>query len=187
VWPIVRDVLSVYEANVVRGLMPRKFVDYNRPEWEAFELQQFRSTHEAYHGRIFRELRQMQLHHGLDAFLLLDIHGFGVQPPYAPREGYDLILGTGNRTTIAHGDVDQELAHFLEACGYNVFLPSHEIEHPPHERMNGGFTVRSFAREFKVNAIQLEIAPRFRKRDSAMLGTKLSQDLGEFLSERYKV
>lgn len=187
VWPIVRDMLPVHEANVIRGLLSRSYVDYNRDAEDAFESQQFQLSYQSYHGRIFHTLRQMQNRFGTESILLLDVHGFGSQPSSAPRDGFDVILGTGNRSTIAHGEPDRELARFLEACGYSVFLPMEHVQRPPYDPLNGGFTVRSFARQLGVNAIQIEIAPRFRHRNSALLGTKLSHDLGTFLSERYSI
>lgn len=184
-WPIVRDMLFVYEANVIRGLLSRRYVDYNRVESEAFESSQFQWSYQSYHGRIFHELRQMQNRFGSEAILLLDVHGFGTQPSFAPRDGFDVILGTGNRSTILHGEPDRELARFLESCGYSVFLPEVQVQRPPHDPLNGGFTIRSFARQLGVNAIQIEIAPKFRRNNSAVLGTKLSQDLATFLSDRF--
>ncbi|MCX6714458.1 MAG: N-formylglutamate amidohydrolase [Candidatus Uhrbacteria bacterium] len=187
VWPIVRDMLGVCGANVIRGLMSRHYLDYNRNETDAFESPQFQSSYQAYHGRIFHELRQMQNRFGSEELLFLDLHGFGTQPSRAPRDGFDLVFGTGNRSTIPHGEPDQELARFLETRGYTVFLPTEQVQRQPFDPLNGGFTVRAYARELGVNAIQIEIAPRFRHRNSAMLGTRLSNDLATFLAERYAI
>jgi len=181
VWPIVRDVLPLFEANVVRGLLPRRYLDYNRAEDQAFEAPQFRSSYQAYHGRIFHEVRQMQNQFPADQLLLLDVHGFGSQPPYAPRDGYDLILGTGNRSTVKHGNVDREFAAFLESRGYKVFLPDASPKQMSADWLNGGFTVRSISYALCVNAIQIEIAPRFRHRNAALCGTQLSHDIAAFL------
>lgn len=187
VWPIVRDMLSVCGANAIRGLMSRHYLDYNRSEVNAFESPQFQLSYQAYHGRIFHELRQMQNRFGSEELLLIDLHGFGTQPSCAPRDGFDLVFGTGNRSTIPYGEPDREFAEFLEARGYTVFLPTNQAQRQPHDPLNGGFTVRSFARELGVNAIQIEIAPRFRQHNSAMLGTRLSNDLATFLVGRYAI
>lgn len=187
VWPIARDTLELCEANVIRGLMSRRYLDYNRKEGDAFESPQFQVSYQVYHGRMFHLLRQMQQRFGSEELLLLDLHGFGTQPSCAPRDGYDLVLGTGNRSTILHGEPDCVLAHHLKACGYEVFLPTSVVQCPPFDPLNGGFTIRSIARELGVNAMQLEIAPRFRHRNSAMLGTRLSHDLGTFLAKHYAI
>lgn len=187
VWPIVRDILPIHGANVIRGLLPRGYVDYNREEVDALESPQFQVSYQSYHGRIFHALRQMQHRFGTESILLLDMHGFGLQSLHAPRDAYDVIFGTGNRSTITHGEPDRELARFLEERGYTVFLPEREVQRLPYDPLNGGFTVRSFAKQLGVNAIQLEIAQRFRHRNAAMLGTKLSQDIAAFLLEYYAI
>lgn len=187
VWPIARDMLELCGANVIRGLMSRRYLDYNRKEEDAFESPQFRLSYQAYYGRMFHVLRHMQQRFGSEELLLLDLHGFGTQPSFAPRDGYDLVLGTGNRSTVSHGEPDRALAHHLQMHGYEVFLPTPVVQRPPFDPLNGGFTVRTIARELGVNTMQLEIAPRFRHRNSAMLGTRLSHDLATFLAERYAI
>ncbi len=186
VWPIVRDIIVGQPVNVVRGLLPRCYVDYNRNAAEAYEMPQFAVTHAQYHGAIFTQVRQMgQLFEPKD-LLVLDVHGFSNQPPYAPRDGYDIVLGTGNRSTIVHGEPDRALAVHLRACGYEVFLPDIMAQNPHSGRidyLNGGYTVRHVARELGVNSVQIEIARRFRRRDAAAIGTQLSADLAAFLKE----
>jgi len=184
VWPIVRDMIVDEPANVVRGLLPRCYVDYNRTACEAYEASQFAISYAQYHGAIFAQARQMQQWFGTGELLVLDIHGFSNQPAYAPRSGYDIVLGTGNCSTILHGEPDRELAEHLRACGYEVFLPEAETQNPRSgqiDYLNGGFTVRQVAGEFKISAIQIEIARRFRGRAAAAVGTKLSTDLAAFL------
>lgn len=185
VWPIVRDAIVACPANVVRGLLSRWFVDYNRAPENAYESTQLAVPYQCYHGAIHRQLREMQQRFAREGLLLIDVHGFAVQPAYAPRDGYDLILGTGNRTTIPYGAPDQALATFLAARGYTVFLPNTETHTKLYDKLNGGFTVRTVARELGINSIQIEIARRFRTRDAAVVGTRLSADLAEFLSKHY--
>ncbi len=187
VWPIARDMLELCGVNVIRGLMSRHYLDYNRREADAFESLQFQASYQMYHGRVFHLLRHMQQRFGSEELLLLDLHGFGTQPSCAPRDGYDLVLGTGNRSTISYGEPDRVLANHLKERGYEVFLPTTVAQRPPADPFNGGFTVRTIARELGVNAIQIEIASRFRHLNSAMLGTRLSHDLGMFLAEHYAI
>lgn len=186
VWPIVRDVIVEQPVNVVRGLLPRCYVDYNRGAADAYESPQFAVSHAQYHGAIFVQMRQMQQWFDTKDLLALDVHGFSNQPPYAPRDGYDIVLGTGNCSTIVHGEPDRALAAHLQARGYEVFLPEAEIQNPRPghtDYLSGGYTVRRIASEFGVSSIQIEIAQRFRRRDSAAIGTKLSADLAAFLKE----
>ncbi len=186
VWPIVRDAIGAYPVNVVRGLMSRRFLDYNRAPEDAFELPQFEALYQKYHGAIYVHLQQMLRHSAQEELLLLDVHGFSNQPPYAPRDGYDLILGTGNRETILHGAPDEAFAEFFRQRGYSVFLPKTQAQTAQDDWLNGNFTVRTVARELGVNAIQVEIARRFRVRDAAVIGTRLSADLAAFLEQQYR-
>lgn len=186
VWPIVRDVIVEAPVNVVRGLLPRCYIDYNRETGEAYEMPQFAASHAQYHGAIFVHVRQMQQWFDTKELLVLDVHGFSNQPVYAPRDGYDIVLGTGNRSTIVRDEPDRLLAAHLSTCGYEVFLPEAGIQNPRRgeiDCLNGGYTVRHVASNLGVNAIQIEIARRFRGHDSAAIGTKLSTDLAAFLKE----
>jgi len=186
VWPIVRDMIAEAPVNVVRGLLPRWYVDYNRDAAEAFESPHFAASHAQYHGAIFAQVKQVLRWFGAQELVAFDVHGFSNQPPYAPRSGYDIVLGTGNRSTILHGNPDRALAEHLRACGYEVFLPEVAVQNPRAghiDYLNGGYTVHRIAREFGVNAIQIEIARRFRRRDAAAIGTRLSADLAAFLKE----
>lgn len=123
--------------------------------------------------------------HHRENCLLIDLHGFGQQPPYAPPDGYDLILGTSNRATIKFGNPDRELAGFLERSGYRVFLPREKPISQEPDKFNGGFTTYHYSDEFGINAIQIEIARRFRTKDNREEGQKLALNLAKFFSERF--
>lgn len=183
-WSIVSDMLDACDANVVRGMLPRTIVDYNRSPAEAFEHTQASDSYSAYHALIGRALSSMRQTHPEDRILLLDVHGFVKQPVYAPEGGYDIILGTGNRSTIAHGEPDRELSDFLIKLGYQVFLPSASPVRPEGDVLNGRYTVRHWSRKLRVNCIQLEIARQFRERDAKELGQKLAIDLATFIRLR---
>jgi N-formylglutamate amidohydrolase len=184
VWDIVRDILDDASASVVRGLLPRTLVDYNRDPTEAFDHDAVSAPYLAYHRYIDACIGLMKEHLPTEKLLLLDMHGFVGQPSYAPPNGYDIIMGTGNRTTIPHGDVDRQFARFLQARGYTVFLPENEPVQPEGDRMNGGYIVRHHAATHRINCIQVEIAPRFRDRDMTDIGKRLARDIARFLQGR---
>ena len=136
VWPVAKDIIIEYRASVVRGQMPRAFIDYNRswpvginyyPKTQkevhtALDDTKLVKLYKHYHSEIDRLVRKSKQMHGKNC-LLLDLHGFSKQPPYSPNEGFDLIFGTGNRLTIHYGDIDIRLASFMKTCGYEVFYP----------------------------------------------------------------
>ncbi|MFZ1075703.1 MAG: N-formylglutamate amidohydrolase [Minisyncoccia bacterium] len=203
VYPIVNDI--VYGAlmrgakiDVVRFLMARAYVDANRelpsganldPDTQgqtALDDTRLKGVYEHYHSELCRLVEQSMRMFGKENIIFLDMHGFGKQPKIAPTEGYDLILGTGNRTTIHFGEVDRLLARFLEARGYKVFLPAETPAVPEGDPFSAGHTTRWYAKHYGINAIQIEIYSAFRKRESQQQGQKLSADLADFLSKYYK-
>lgn len=119
--------------------------------------------------------------------LLIDLHGFKEQPDI--RE-YDLIFGTDHRRSVSGSNIDIELAEFMTNRGYSVYLPTEEIKEA--ERYGAGgerdadkitpLVQEIIAAEIPgVDAVQIEIADRFRQRGTEREGKKLSQDLGDFL------
>jgi len=201
-WPVAKDILcraaeQKMLISAIRFLMPRAFVDANREEptaenidpdtlgQTAFDDSRLAGVYRRYHGEIER-LVQTAIHtHGKDKILLLDMHGFGKQPTFAPPQGYDLILGTANRTTIHHGEVDRRFASCMEERGYRVFLPGEMPVTPNGDPYSAGHTTRLYARTFGINAMQIEISPAFRSRDSQEKGEKLAQDIADFLAVHY--
>jgi N-formylglutamate amidohydrolase len=192
VWPIVKDILLQVRINAVRGLFPRHFVDYNRPpkaidhypfsqgEMEtAFDDESLRYIYDSYHRAIASLLTETIRIYGRKKCLLMDFHGFANQPSYGE---YDLILGTGNRTTV-RSNVDQLFADFFSKRDYHVFLPTRETKELQEDIYNGGFTVRHYAKIFTINAIQIEIAKKFRTHEGGGVGQKLSIDLSEFFTQ----
>ncbi|NTW13940.1 MAG: N-formylglutamate amidohydrolase [Candidatus Moranbacteria bacterium] len=162
VWPIAKDILMTCPANAVQGLIPRDFVDYNRSYEKALEDKALRGSYDSYHRNIGHLLQTAIRNHGKRRCLLLDIHGFGIQPRYAPSEGYDIILGTNNRSSIHFDDVDREMAGYLSDLGYRVFLPAEMPVDRRLDSLNGGYTNRRYSGEFGINGIQIEIARKFR-------------------------
>lgn len=189
-WPISRDIATLFPANVVRGLVPRTHLDYNRPAALAFEQQQFAASYSAYHGMVFQHLWQMARAVGPENLLVLDVHSFPNEPYGISRANeFDLILGTKYRATVPHGEPDRAFAAFMQARGYAVHLPDEESAHGngrQRELFDGGFTVRDIASRHHVNALQIEIrAAKFCTRNSAVAGTRLSADIAAFLAANY--
>lgn len=203
VWPIVQDiVLNAHACSVridaVRLLMPRAYVDGNR-EMSRMDnvdsetlgqtaLDDFRltSVYDHYHGEIARLIRRSIDAFGVDEVLLIDMHGFGKQPDIAPEGGFDLILGTANRATVPHGDIDKQLAYHLHGKGHETFLPDLEPVRSQGDPYSAGHTTRYYAREYGINAIQIETCLKFRSRDGEEHGKRLAQDLAEFFVFQYQ-
>ncbi len=196
VWPIAKDIILHAKANAVRGLMPRTLVDYNRawPEGINYYPLTQKEVHTAlddvrlvepyhhYHRTIDRLVKKSIKRFGREKTLLIDLHGFAKQPPYAPQGGFDLILGTGNRITIPYGDVDVRLADHMMRRGHRVFLPKDESLGEIEDYYSADFTTRHHSERHNINVIQIEVASRFRSHESRELGQKLSRDLADFIS-----
>ena len=178
-WHIARHINLNGEkpvANMVRGLLPRPMVDYNRSVLDgAFQDSALLSYYYIYHAQIKRLIKRSLAEYG--RCLLLDIHGFVNQPDFGE---FDVILGTQHRTTVV-SDVDIEFAAFLRDKGYNVYLPTEgKIK---SEKFGGGFTVVKYSR-LGIDAMQVEIAKEFRVKN-ANKRKKLTRNIREFL-EGYK-
>jgi len=203
VWPVAKDVLcGAYDCGLrmsaVRFLIPRAFVDANREEpsavnidpdtrgQTAFDDLRLTGVYRHYHGEIERLVKAAVQMHGKDKVLLLDMHGFRKQPTFAPPQGYDLILGTANRATIHYGEVDREFASFMEERKYRVFLPSDKPITLQGDPYSAGHITRLYARTFRINAMQIEISPTFRSKDAQEKGEKLAKDIADFLAVHYR-
>lgn len=197
VWPIVNDILVhatqlKRPVDAVRFLMSRAFIDANReikgddnvdPDTAgqiAFDDPKLARVYGHYHEQITYLLRRSISTHGEEQMLFIDMHGFGKQPTFAPRGGYDLILGTANRTTVPFGEVDKEFAAFMEAKGYTVFLPTETPVSPNGDPYSAGHITRLYAKKFGINALQIEIDAKFRQLENKDLGQKLAADMAEF-------
>lgn len=198
-WLVAKDILLHHPCSAVRGLMPRKFIDYNRSWPEAINYYPLTQSevHTAiddprlekyyrnYHAQIDERVADGSRFFEKDKILLLDIHGFSKQPPYAPPGGFDLIFGTGNRQTILHNNADIALYDEMRARGYNIFLPKAVSVGPLEDHYSTDYTTRHHSQHHQINAIQIEIAIRFRTKDSAEAGRKLSTDIADSLKNIY--
>jgi N-formylglutamate amidohydrolase len=192
-WEIVKDTLLKVKVHAVRGMMPRHFLDYNRStdgnnlnpdsaknSETAFEDETMQPYYDYYHESIARMIKLMTRIYGVEGCLLIDFHGFTHQPEHGE---FDIIIGTGNRTTV-NSNVDRKLAAFLTEKGYRVFLPDENSEHCQY---SGGYTVRHYAKKFGINAILVEVAQKFRTLEGRELGIKLSADFAEFLKLHFSL
>lgn len=186
-YPIFRDMTSqTRKLSIVRPFFSRAFIDYNRSSNDPVEpasidhrLQQFYSN---YHNAIEYFIERALKVYGANRCLLIDAHGFKEQP----FEGidYDIILGTDHRKTIRSGfDIDKQLAFFLRHRGYQVYLPTEEKVFG--EKYSGAFTARHYAAKYRINAIQIEIARKFRTKNGLEFGIKLSKDFADFINQNF--
>ncbi len=201
--PLVNDVMfyalqNGLSVDAVRFLMARMFVDANRevPTIEnidsetrgqvAYDDMKLARVFAYYHEQIDYLLQRSICKFGQKNVLFLDVHGFGKQPEFAPKAGYDLILGTANRSTINYGTIDVTFAEFMEGCGYTVFLPTETPIRPSGDPYSAGHITRLYAKKYSINVVQIEIASKFRQKESQEKGKKLAKDIAEFLAANYK-
>lgn len=203
VWPIANDIVQNclqlgMTVDAIRFLMSRAYVDANRemsgepnlaPDTlgqTALDDPRLTIVYEHYHRELDRLIRMSVRRHGAENILLLDLHGFGKQPAFAPSKGYDLFLGTANRTTIHHDEIDHVFAGFMTDRGYSVFLPSEKPIFPGGDPYSAGHITRLYAKKYDINAMQIEICSAFRQRENKERGKKLTADTAEFLSANYR-
>jgi len=203
VWPIANDMVWVAarrgaSVDAVRFLLPRAYADANRalrgepntdPDTRgqiALEDNRLITLYRHYRAQLCRLVERSIETFGREQVLFIDLHGFGRQPLKAPPGGYDLILGTAYRTTIPYGDVDLVLGTFAEERGYTVFIPNSSPSFLGGDPYSAGHTTRWFAQRYKINAIQVEIAHKFRLKENTELGKKLALDIAEFFSRQYQ-
>ena len=195
VWPIAKGIAIGWPVNLVRGLMPRTLVDYARA-WPvginyyplkqkevhtALDDERLLPTYRRYHSELCRLIESNIATFGKEHCLLIDLHGFSKQPPYAPVGGFDLILGTGNRVSIPHGKTDIDFGNFMSGLGYKVFVPQSLTVGEEEDYYSADFTTRHYSDKYKINAIQIETSSRFRVEAVSGVAEKLSADIAEFL------
>ncbi len=189
---------STRTASLVRWLLPRTIVDYNRHidgrEYRfyengpmkiepAFRDPRVTSSYARFHHSLSQELIRAKSY--TVQALLLDIHWFSRQPEYAPVWWYDIILWTGNRRSISiTSDRDIRLACFLREKWYVVFLPSDRpLRSDKDDDFDAGHITRFHAEEKQVDAIQIEVASKYRDPKRWDLSKQLTNDLAHFLNQ----
>jgi N-formylglutamate amidohydrolase len=156
---IVMDIIKSYSANVIVGLLPRKFVDYNRfvPEL-AYADEKIRPYYDAYHQAIADTIKRLQANTAFGDFIFLfDFHGFGRQP----IEGieFDIILGTNGVSSPAKSD--HALYEFFKTK-YTVFCVGKEGLSEESELYKGDTTNLYYHTQYGIDGVLVEIAPKFR-------------------------
>lgn len=179
-WPIAKDIARQTPVHIVRGMLHRSFVDYNRSDTDddepAYDDPSLKHYYDAYHEALAGTIGEVVFQFGEEQVLLIDLHGFAHQPSYGT---YDLIYGTRYRTTV-RCDIDRESAAVLRMHGYSVFVPGESpLQDDAPDRYNGRFIVQHYAAEFGINAIQIEIASHYRRRETAAAGKQLATYLAQ--------
>lgn len=170
---VVAEILNYYPANLVFGLLPREFVDYNRfvPE-VAYEDTKIKPFYDAYHASIDKILGEWPRK------VLFDFHGFGKQPDLNVE--YDIIFGTCNGTTTP-GRLDQILYGMLKKK-YKVFCCGVDGMRKESEMYTGDTTNLHYFSKYGTNSMLIELSPKFR---SSRL--KDSKEQGKFFAEYFGV
>jgi N-formylglutamate amidohydrolase len=139
-------------ASIVRGLLPRKLCDYNRPlEGEDRAVADERLIpHYSYYHHTLRGTLNIAAEVRNPA-ILIDLHGFMRKEPAEP----DLVIGTCSGETVRDG-LDERVREFLTAQGFRTHIA------PVGERFSGGFTVQTYGGKNGVSAIQIEVASDVR-------------------------
>jgi len=201
IWPIAKDIACQTPVTIVRGLLPRSFVDYNRrcPRVREDELQNLEEPDiniiigqqlwENYHSKLKSAIERSTITTEQASFpvirpLLLDLHGFVEQPSYGE---YDLIFGTHNGQTISYS-IDARFAAYLLDLGYRVFLPKrkswYNMRVGENDKYPGGEIILNCHRMTTAPCIQIEIHQSFRTRENQSKGIKLAKDIAGFF-QRY--
>jgi N-formylglutamate amidohydrolase len=194
-WQLVKGIAYGVSVNIVRGLMPRHFLDYNRyassedfknysrdlfEDTElAYEVSSLKEFYDFYHDSLIRSVLTSKQNHGTKA-KFFDFHGFKKQPSYGE---YDVILGTANRRTLK-SDADFVLAEALSRCGYKVFCPAEKrMIDDQEDGYDAGFTTRNIFLKTGVDSIQVETHCSIRMDEQKAF--KFSADFAEIISKKF--
>lgn len=155
---IVMDIIKTYSANVIVGLLPRSFVDYNRfvPE-VAYADEKIRPYYAAYHQAIVDTIKRLQANTAFGDIFLFDFHGFGQQPIKGSE--FDVILGTSGVSSPAKSDY--ALYDFFKEK-YKVFCAGKDGLPEESELYKGDTTNLYYHTNYGIDGLLVEIAPKFR-------------------------
>jgi|GEM_PF-3423804 len=179
---VVMDILNGYQTNIVAGLLPRRFVDYNRfvPEVAYFDPK-IKPFYDAYHISICNTIEKLMMYH--KKVVLFDMHGFGKQPIEGME--FDIILGTNDGETSPNG-FDKLFFEVSEFYKYSIFSSGSNGLPKESDMYKGDTTNLFYHKKYGIDAILVEIAPRFRNSEiyqSKFYGCKLSSDLALFFKK----
>ena len=200
VTPIANDIL-VYcrqrglSVDMVRFLMPRTYVDANRPAPDmaactrysetAFVDEKVRQYYEKYFTELGVCIQRSVEEYGNEHLLVLDLHGFARGRRHNQITDFDIILGTDHRQTIRYAEPDKLLGAYLNSGGFDTFTPLEEDTLPNGDPFVGGFICEYLSGTHRVNTIQVEMEKRFRFKNSEPEGQRLARTIGQWLVETY--
>ena len=184
------NIFSLSEKEVYKkiALVHRRFVDFNRDAECAFENSndnRAKYIYNEYHNGILETIKKMHERNTNGFRFLFDIHGtqesdadiyFGTD---AKNPEGSTICGLLELNDKALWD-DTGLIKLLKDRGYKT-CPN-EIGDDELPKLDGGTTVRNYGGcnvNQRVEAIQCEIAPKFRNEDDLPQLEKLARDMAE--------
>jgi N-formylglutamate amidohydrolase len=174
---------------VVIARFERRYIDANREERSALEVEEAKLYYRTYHAALAEFTRDVQRKwkHGL----LLDIHGQTGRPDA-------LVRGTNNGQTVElllkrHGPAalrgPSSVFGVVAGAGYKVFPPNDSTD-TEDKRYNGGYTVRTYGshHDSGIDAIQLEFGSDLRQKSklpgvAAVVAEAIDRFCHEFLPE----
>jgi len=180
---IVADILKLYKANVVAGLLPRLFVDYNRFSKKiAFSDRKIESYYDEYHGSIKKIIEKLLKHH--KNVVLFDFHGFGSHDPRFKK--FDIIISTNKHP--GPNDVDRLFFREMNKK-YKVFC-SGVNGFSENELFLGDTTNFHYHKKYGIDALLVEVSPKFRSlkfsSNARKNGENLAKNLAKFFLQLQK-
>lgn len=187
---IAANIFSLHKKEVYKkiALVHRRFVDFNRDAACAFENSnddRAKYIYNEYHGGILETIKKMHERNKNGSRFLFDIHGtqesdadiyFGTD---AKNPEGSTICGLLTLNPDALWD-ETGLIKLLKDRGYKT-CPK-EKDDDELSKLDGGTTVRNYGGckiNQRVEAIQCEIAPKFRNEDDLPQLEKLAMDMAE--------
>lgn len=201
VTPIANDILiqchnNGVTADMVRFLMPRMYVDANRPApgmaecdrytATAFVDERVRQYYDKYFAALGDSISRSISAHTAKNILVLDLHGFTREHKYRRPADFDVILGTDHRKTIKHGEPDRALGSYLDTAGFETFTPTEVDTLPDGDPFPGGFISEHLSDSYDVSVIQIEMEKRFRNDNGEIEGKRLASSIGQWLFEYFR-
>jgi N-formylglutamate amidohydrolase len=184
--------LTKKEPYVVKAEFERRCIDANRSRKCAYDVPQAKKFYNEYHGEIRSCIKKInQSTKGLG--FLFDIHGtVGISQYDA-----DIIFGTNNGVSISDL-LELNPDALWDNNGLIALLQNKEYKTAPRKKsdceiqeLNGGFTVTHYGSTKGIKglqAIQIEIAPKFRGKDISirkLFESHLAKSIVTFVREYY--
>lgn len=200
VWPLANDILVHCSAgglvvDAVRFLLPRTYVDANRPPPDsqyadkypgtAYADKSLESYYRYYFEKLGESIGRSKTEHAASKILVLDLHGFQKNRKTGKNTDFDLVLGTKHRTTITVGHPDVLLGRKLQELGYKIFVPKEEDSLAGGDPFSGGYICHHLSEAHGVNVIQIEIESMFRSRQGQKSGQQLARHIADWLLGEY--